>query len=71
MAKKLTGAGAMRYSTVVEATTSGAAPDQYPDPYAGSLMGEYFRDNGKHTLISHDDLFNQAVAYGEMSLLLH
>jgi len=33
-------------------------------------MGEYFRDNGMHTLIIYDDLSKQAVAYRQMSLLL-
>lgn len=33
-------------------------------------MGEFFRDNGKHSLIIYDDLSKQAVAYRQMSLLL-
>ena len=33
-------------------------------------MGEYFRDNGMHAVIVHDDLSKQAVAYRQMSLLL-
>jgi len=33
-------------------------------------MGEYFRDNGMHSLIIYDDLSKQAVAYRQMSLLL-
>ena len=33
-------------------------------------MGEWFRDNGKHTLIIYDYLSKQAVAYRQMSLLL-
>ena len=33
-------------------------------------MGEYFRDNGMHAVISYDDLSKQAVAYRQMSLLL-
>jgi len=33
-------------------------------------MGEWFRDNGKHSLIIYDDLSKQAVAYRQMSLLL-
>ncbi|MFL5173241.1 MAG: F0F1 ATP synthase subunit alpha, partial [Microvirga sp.] len=36
----------------------------------GATMGEYFRDNGMHALISYDDLSKQAVAYRQMSLLL-
>ncbi len=33
-------------------------------------IGEYFRDNGKHSLVIFDDLSKQAVAYRQMSLLL-
>ncbi|KLO86133.1 Uncharacterized protein Y057_14050 [Fusarium fujikuroi] len=31
---------------------------------------EWFRDNGKHSLVIYDDLSKQAVAYRQMSLLL-
>ncbi|KAF5017863.1 hypothetical protein F66182_10178 [Fusarium sp. NRRL 66182] len=34
------------------------------------LKGEWFRDNGKHSLVIYDDLSKQAVAYRQMSLLL-
>ncbi|TPX38370.1 H+-transporting two-sector ATPase [Synchytrium microbalum] len=61
---------AMKYSIVVAATASDAAPLQYLAPYSGCAMGEYFRDNGKHALIIYDDLSKQAVAYRQMSLLL-
>jgi F-type H+-transporting ATPase subunit alpha len=61
---------AMRYSIVVAATASEAAPLQFLAPYSGCAMGEYFRDNGKHCLIIYDDLSKQAVAYRQMSLLL-
>lgn len=52
------------------ATASEAAPLQYLAPYTGCVIGEYFRDNGKHALIIYDDLSKQAVAYRQMSLLL-
>lgn len=61
---------ALKYSIVVAATASEAAPLQYLAPYTGCAMGEYFRDNGKHALIIYDDLSKQAVAYRQMSLLL-
>merc|ERR1712126_443512 len=67
---RLEKADAMKYSIVVSATASDAAPLQYLAPYSGAAMGEYFRDNGKHALIIHDDLSKQAVAYRQMSLLL-
>ncbi|RED49100.1 F0F1 ATP synthase subunit alpha [Aestuariispira insulae] len=68
--KTLEEMGAMEYSIVVAATASDPAPLQFLAPYTGSAMGEYFRDNGMHALIIHDDLTKQAVAYRQMSLLL-
>ncbi|MDQ0503484.1 F0F1 ATP synthase subunit alpha [Xanthobacter agilis] len=62
--------GALEYSIVVAATASDAAPMQFLAPFTGTAMGEYFRDNGMHALIIHDDLSKQAVAYRQMSLLL-
>ena len=59
LVKRLTDADAMRYTIVVSATASDAAPLQYLAPYAGCSMGEYFRDNGKHALIIYDDLSKQ------------
>merc|ERR1711953_99886 len=61
---------ALKYTIVVSATASDAAPLQYLAPYSGVAMGEYFRDNGMHALIIYDDLSKQAVAYRQMSLLL-
>jgi len=68
--KRLTDADAMKYSIVVSATASDAAPLQYLAPYSGCAMGEFFRDNGMHAVIIFDDLSKQAVAYRQMSLLL-
>jgi len=62
--------GAMEYSIVVAATASDPAPLQFLAPYTGCAMGEYFRDNGMHSVIFYDDLSKQAVAYRQMSLLL-
>ncbi|RKF21954.1 F0F1 ATP synthase subunit alpha [Altericroceibacterium spongiae] len=62
--------GAMEYSIVVAATASEPAPLQYLAPYTGCAMGEFFRDNGMHSLIVYDDLSKQANAYRQMSLLL-
>lgn len=70
LVKRLTNADAMKYTIIVSATASDAAPLQYLAPYSGCAMGEYFRDNGKHALIIYDDLSKQAVAYRQMSLLL-
>jgi len=68
--KRLTDADAIKYTIIVSATASDAAPLQYLAPYSGCAMGEFFRDNGKHALIIFDDLSKQAVAYRQMSLLL-
>ena len=44
--------GALEYSIVVAATASDPAPMQFLAPFTGCTMGEYFRDNGMHALIS-------------------
>jgi F-type H+-transporting ATPase subunit alpha len=62
--------GALEYSIIVAATASDPAPMQFLAPFAGCTMGEYFRDNGMHAVITYDDLSKQAVAYRQMSLLL-
>lgn len=61
---------ASKYSTIVSAFASEAASLQYLSPYVGCAIGEYFRDNNKHSLVIYDDLSKQAVAYRQMSLLL-
>jgi F-type H+-transporting ATPase subunit alpha len=62
--------GAMEYTTVICAAASDPATLQYIAPYAGTAMGEYFRDKGQHALIIYDDLSKQAAAYRQVSLLL-
>ena len=69
--RKLQQYGAMDYTIVVAADASSPAPMLYIAPYAGAAMGEYFMYNGKDVLIIYDDLSKQAVAYREISLLLH
>ncbi|MBR6725590.1 MAG: F0F1 ATP synthase subunit alpha, partial [Clostridia bacterium] len=44
---------------------------QYIAPFAGCAMGEYFMYRGEDVLIIYDDLSKHAVAYRELSLLLH
>ncbi|GLI76065.1 alpha subunit of the F1 sector of mitochondrial F1F0 ATP synthase [Penicillium ochrochloron] len=70
LVKTLEEQDAMKYSIVVAATASEAAPLQYLAPFTGCAMGEWFRDNGRHAVIIYDDLSKQAVAYRQMSLLL-
>jgi len=62
--------GAFKYTSIVSATASEAAPLQFLAPYAATAIGEWFRDNGRHAVIIYDDLSKQAVAYRQMSLLL-
>ena len=61
---------AMRYSIVVAAAASDAAPMLYVAPYAACALGEFFRDSGRHALVIYDDLSKHAQAYREISLLL-
>ena len=70
LVKTLEENNAMSYSIVVAATASEAAPLQYIAPFTGCAMGEWFRDNGRHAVVTYDDLTKQAVAYRQMSLLL-
>ena len=62
--------GAMEYTTIVAASASDPAPQQFYAPFAGAALGEFFRDTGRSALIIYDDLSKQAVAYREVSLLL-
>src|SRR5574344_198194 len=63
--------GAMKYTIVVSATAANPASLLYYAPFAGAAIGEFFRDQGKHALVVYDDLSKQAVAYREISLVLH
>ncbi len=70
LAKTLEKAGAMQYTTIVAANASEPAALQYYSAFAGTAIGEYFRDTGRPALIVFDDLSKQAVSYREVSLLL-
>ncbi|WP_273843302.1 F0F1 ATP synthase subunit alpha [Rubrobacter calidifluminis] len=63
-------AGAMEYTTVINASASQAATLQYLAPYAGCAIGEYFMHQGQDALVIYDDLSKHAVAYRQMMLLL-
>ncbi len=63
-------AGAMDYTTVVNASASQAATLQYLAPYAGCSIGEFFMNRGDDALVIYDDLSKHATAYRQMMLLL-
>ncbi len=63
-------AGAMEYTTIVNAPASDPAGFKYIAPYAGSAIGQHWMYQGRHVLIVFDDLTKQAEAYRAMSLLL-
>jgi F-type H+/Na+-transporting ATPase subunit alpha len=68
--ERLREAGAMEYTTIVNAGASEAAPIKWMAPFAGCAMAEYFLYKGEHALIIYDDLTKQADAYRQLSLLL-
>ncbi len=70
LVERLKREGVMDQTVIVATSPADPAPLLYLAPYAGTAMGEYFRDNGQHALIVHDDLTKHAVAYRQMSLLL-
>ena len=70
LVERLKSEGVMDQTIVVATSPSDSASLLYLAPYAGTSMGEYFRDSGKHALMIYDDLTKHAVAYRQMSLLL-
>ncbi len=63
-------AGAMEYTTIVNAPAGDPAGFKYLAPFTGSAIGQHWMYQGKHVLIVFDDLSKQAEAYRAMSLLL-
>jgi F-type H+/Na+-transporting ATPase subunit alpha len=63
-------AGALEYTTIVNASASQSATAQYLAPYAGCAIGEYFMHQGEDALVIYDDLSKHATAYRQMMLLL-
>ncbi len=70
LVERLKQEGVMEQTIVVATGPSDPASLLYLAPYAGTAMGEYFRDKGGHALMIYDDLTKHAVAYRQMSLLL-
>ena len=63
-------AGALEYTTIVNAPAGDPAGFKYLAPFTGSAIGQHWMYQGKHVLIVFDDLTKQADAYRAMSLLL-
>ncbi len=70
LVERLKSEGVMEQTIVVATSPADPAALLYLAPYAGTAIGEYFRDNGDHALMIYDDLSKHAVAYRQMSLLL-
>lgn len=70
LVERLKREGVMEQTIIVATGPSDPASLLYLAPYAGTAMGEYFRDNKQHALMIYDDLTKHAVAYRQMSLLL-
>jgi F-type H+-transporting ATPase subunit alpha len=70
LVERLKQEGVMEQTIVVATGPSDPASLLYLAPYAGTAMGEYFRDTKRHALMIYDDLTKHAVAYRQMSLLL-
>ncbi len=62
--------GAMKYTTMVIASSDDPPSLQYLAPYVGAAIGEFYMYSGKHALVIYDDLSKQAKAYRQVSLLL-
>ena len=69
--EKLKSSGALDNTIIIAEPASASAALQYIAPFSASAMAEYFMYAGKDVLIVYDDLSKHAVAYRELSLLLH
>lgn len=70
LVERLKEEGVMEQTIIVATGPADPASLLYLAPYAGTAIGEYFRDNSQHALMIYDDLTKHAVAYRQMSLLL-
>jgi F-type H+-transporting ATPase subunit alpha len=70
LVERLKREGVMDQTIIVATSPADPAAMLYLAPYAGTAIGEYFRDNKGHALMVYDDLSKHAVAYRQMSLLL-
>ena len=70
LVERLKSEGVMNQTIIVATSPADPAALLYLAPYAGTAIGEYFRDNSGHAIMVYDDLSKHAVAYRQMSLLL-
>jgi len=70
LVERLKREGVMDQTIVVATSPADPAALLYLARTPARPWAEYFRDNGQHGLIIHDDLTKHAVAYRQMSLLL-
>ncbi len=69
--EKLKSHGVLDYTIIVAEPASSSAALQYIAPFSATAIAEHFMYSGKDVLIIYDDLSKHAVAYRELSLLLH
>lgn len=63
-------AKANRFTTFVFTSADDLAALQYLSPYAGTSIGEWYRDLGYRALVVYDELLIHAQSYRQVSLLL-
>ena len=64
-------AGALDFTAVVVAEATASPGMKYLAPFAGCTVAEAWMQAGADTLVVYDDLTTHALAYRELSLLLH
>ena len=62
--------GSAWYTTIVNGSASKPYSIQYIAPFSGCTLGEFFRDNGLHSLVIYDDLKSHANTYRQLGLLM-
>jgi F-type H+-transporting ATPase subunit alpha len=67
---KLEREGAMEYTFIVHSSASDKPLMKYLTPYSATAMAEYLKDLGHDVMVVYDDLYQHAIAYRELSLLL-
>ncbi len=68
--KVLHSRNALHYTSIVFTSSDDRATLQYIAPYAGCVIGEWFRDYGYNSLVVYDDLSKHAIAFRQIALLL-